>query len=96
MKKIFTPILLSLFVLPALAQLEITAIGSPVSIDFSGFMGSGFAPDPAADQLDSDTWSVTGLSDGDVEFGGSGLSGDFARGSTTGGVTTGGVYAAYW
>lgn len=94
MKKLLTYVLSAIVVLPAVAQLEITAIGSPVTIDFTGFMGSGFAPDPAADQLDSDTWAVTGLSDGDLDFGGTGVTGDFARGSTTGGVTTGGVYAA--
>jgi hypothetical protein len=87
MKKLLTYVLSAIVVLPAVAQLEITAIGSPVTIDFTGFMGSGFAPDPAADQLDSDTWAVTGLSDGDLDFGGTAVTGDFARGSTTGGVT---------
>lgn len=61
--------------------------------DFTGFTGAGFAPTPSAGQLDSDIYSVTGLSDGDIAFGGTGDSGDFARGTTAGGVTTGGVYA---
>ncbi|NBD36582.1 MAG: hypothetical protein GVY30_11375, partial [Chloroflexi bacterium] len=62
--------------------------------DFNTFDGSGFAPSPAAGQLDSDAWSVTGLSDGDVGFGDT-CSGDVdcARGPSTGGVSTGGVYA---
>ena len=60
--------------------------------DFNSFTGSGFSPDPSVGQLDSDVWSVTGLSDGDLNFGGTETSGDFARGSSTGGVTTGGIY----
>jgi hypothetical protein len=83
-------------------QLSITSTGTNFTIDFDNtgsgvnngtFDGSGFAPSPAAGQLDSDGWSVTGLSDGDVLFGGAGNSGDFARGSSSGGVSTGGVYA---
>ncbi|MBX7081596.1 MAG: hypothetical protein K1X88_20510, partial [Nannocystaceae bacterium] len=43
-----------------------------VEIDLSGFDGSGFAPDPAPGQLDSDDWSVR-LSDISVlDFGGAG------------------------
>ncbi len=61
-------------------------------VDFTGFTGAGFAPSPAAGQLDSDSWRVTGLSDGAGSFGGTHTSGDFARGPSTGGVTTGGVY----
>lgn len=63
------------------------------SENFSGFLGTGFAPSPAAGQLDSDVWRVTGLSDGAGTFGGTHTGGDFARGGSTGGVTTGGVYA---
>lgn len=62
-------------------------------IDFAGFTGSGFAPNPSAGQLDSDIWRVTGLSDGNGTFGGTHTAGDFARGSSNGGVTTGGIYA---
>ncbi|MCZ6776020.1 MAG: T9SS type A sorting domain-containing protein [Ignavibacteria bacterium] len=64
-----------------------------VEIDFNSFMGSGFAPTPAAGQLDSDTWRVIGLSDSAGTFGGTDTLGDFARGTSTGGVGTGGVYA---
>jgi len=63
-----------------------------VDEDFNGFAGSGFAPMPAAGQLDSDLWRATGFS-ADGSFGGTFDSGDFARGSSTGGVSTGGVYA---
>ena len=76
------------------AQLELTALGVAVTEDFSGFAGAGFDASPDDGMLDSDTWIVTGLSDGDVDFGGSATTGDFARGSTMGGITTGGVYAA--
>jgi len=61
--------------------------------DFETFTGSGFSPTPTTGQLDSNMWIVTGFSDGDLVFGGTGDSGDFARGSSNGGVGTGGVYA---
>lgn len=67
-----------------------TEIGS---FDFTGFDGSGFTPTPAAGQLDSDDWATTGWSDGSMAFGGTETTGDFARGSSTGGVGTGGIYA---
>ena len=75
----------------ARADVEIPAGG--VEITFDGFDGSGFAPDPAAGQLDSDDWSVLGLSDGDLDFGQTGDGGDYARGIEIAGVATGGVYA---
>jgi len=61
--------------------------------DFNTFTGSGFSPTPAAGQLDSNTWIVTGLSEGSMSFGDTKTSGDFARGTSNGGVGTGGVYA---
>lgn len=57
------------------------------------FDGSGFATEPLDGQLDSDSWSVLGFSDGDFAFGGEAASGDFARGISSGGVSTGGLYA---
>jgi hypothetical protein len=75
------------------AQLIITDLNTPYVIDFTGFDGSGFAPNPSAGQLDSDTWVVTGLSDGNSNFGGTYTSGDWARGASNGGVSSGGVYA---
>lgn len=74
-------------------QLLIDNSSTSYTIGFSGFDGSGFDPNPGTGQLDSDTWSLIGLSDGDLSFGGTGTSGDFARGSSTGGVTTAGIYA---
>lgn len=57
------------------------------------FDGSGLAADPQNGQLDSDSWSIAGLSDGDLPFGGTRTDGDYARGDSTGGVSTGGLYA---
>lgn len=65
------------------------------SEDFNSFRGNGFAPSPAAGQLDSDSWWVTGLSAGDGVLGGlyTDPLQDFARGTSTGFVSTGGIYA---
>jgi hypothetical protein len=73
-------------------QVEILSPSAPVAIDFSTFLGNGFSPAPGPDQLDSDSWAIIGLSDGDMAFGGTEISGDFARGSSAGGVTSGGIY----
>ena len=79
---------------PAFAEIGASPTGSPLfSEDFSGWQGNGFAPAPAAGQLDSNLWRVRGLSDGDGSFGGTHASGDFARGSSVGNVSTGGIYA---
>jgi len=63
-----------------------------VAEDFEDFAGLGFAATPIAGQLDSDAWRATGFS-ADGSFGGTFDSGDFARGSASGGVSTGGIYA---
>jgi len=60
---------------------------------FDGFLGTGFSPAPDPGQLNSGNWRITGMSDGDGSFDGTYDTGDFARGSSTGGVTTGGTYA---
>ena len=78
--------------LPANAQIVLSD-STPTNITFTGFTGSGFAADPAAGQLDSDEIIVVGCSDGDMAWGGVYTTGDWARGSSTGGVTSGGVYA---
>ena len=69
--------------------------GSPGVNGAGAYQGNGFdAPGGAAGTLDSEAWAVTGLSDGATTFGGTFLSGDYARGSDPGdGVGTGGVYA---
>jgi hypothetical protein len=61
--------------------------------DFTNFTATGFDPNPGPGQLDSDTWTLTGFSDGDMTFGDSVTSGDLARGQPPAHVTTGGVYA---
>ncbi len=48
------------------------------------FDGSGFVPTPATGQLDSDSWLVQGLSDGDSAFGDSNTAGDFTGSATFG------------
>lgn len=94
--------LLALAAGAAVAQAQVAFTGQPVVIDFDSalagvnagqFTGAGFSPTPSTGQLDSDAWAVTGLSDGDLAFGGSGTTGDYARGTSAGGVTTGGIYA---
>jgi hypothetical protein len=75
------------------ASLVLGSPGTPAVVDFTGFDGSGFSPAPAPGQLDSDTWRVTGMSDGDGAFGGTYDFGDFARGASSGAVSSGGVYA---
>jgi uncharacterized repeat protein (TIGR01451 family) len=69
-------------------------------IDFSTFAGAGFAPVPAAGQLDSDIWIVEGLAAGPMTYGDTkgdvdtlGNPTDYSRGTSTGGVTSAGVYA---
>ncbi|PHS61921.1 MAG: hypothetical protein COB12_11530 [Flavobacterium sp.] len=60
---------------------------------FTTFTGAGFTPNPTAGQLDSDVIIVSGFSNGSLNYGDSGTSGDFSRGQNDGGVGTGGIYA---
>lgn len=73
------------------AQLSISALNTPVTEDFTGYLGGGYTSNPNADQLDSDTWRVTGLQDGDMSFGGNYSSGDYALGTWVSG-NQGGLY----
>ncbi len=73
------------------AQLNIGVSGVATE-DFSTFDGSGFAPLPGLGELDSDAWAITGFSDGNLPFGGTATSGDYARGTDFGFVSTGGIY----
>ncbi len=105
MKKIRFVCLLALCLLSfnsfSFGQLSFTGNGTQ-TIDFSGtiagvnngaYSGVGFTPIPSVGQLDSDAWAVTGWSDGNLAFGETRTTGDYARGSTAGAVTTGGFYA---
>ncbi len=83
-------------------QLSVTSTDTYFVIDFDNtlsgvnngaFAGSGFESSPSSGELDSDALIVTGMSNGDLAFGGSGAGiGDLHRDASTGGETTGGVY----
>ena len=90
-----------------MAQLILTNAVPSASVDFSNnmqttvgsnpsqpFTGAGFSPNPIiAGRLNSNAWSFTGWSDGNLNFGATNISGDYARGTSTTAQTTGGVYA---
>ena len=75
------------------AQLILNSVSTPETISFIDFNATGFSPNPIQGQLNSNTWSINGLSDGDLDFSFLGTTGDYARGISGGGVTTGGVYS---
>lgn len=84
------------------AQLEISSVGTQFTIDFNtslsgvnsgAFQASGLTSSPTSGQLNSNAWRFTGFSDGDTDFGESHTSGDFSRGTSTGGIGTSGMYA---
>ncbi len=78
--------------IPVSASLMIDEPITLYTIDFSSFTGSGFAPEPETGQLDSDTWRIAGMSDGDLPFGGTFTIGDYAKGLSTGDVGPSGIY----
>jgi hypothetical protein len=92
MKKI---ILVGLMAAPIamFAQLSLDAFGADVPVDLSDYAGAGFQPGGGSGTLNSDIWSAEGFTDGAVDFGGTNLTGDFARGIGGAGVTTGGIYS---
>lgn len=92
MKKFYFVFGAMLFSVIGKAQLSIPTTGVPVQIDFTGFAGAGFQPGGGGGTLNSDEWSAIGFSEGDVDFGATALTGDFARGVTMGLETTGGIY----
>ncbi|WP_075591085.1 T9SS type A sorting domain-containing protein [Labilibacter marinus] len=86
----------------AISQLSIDQTGANYTIDFDNsvsgindgaFAGSGFTPTPSTGQLNSNGIIATGLSDGDINFGDSNETADFARGTSNGGIGTGGIYS---
>ena len=91
MKKLITLLLMS--VTCSANAVIISATDVAYVEDFASFAGLGFSPTPGAGQLNSNDWIVQGFSDGSLNFGDTGTTGDFARGSATGSQTTGGVYA---
>lgn len=78
---------------PATALAQRVVDGNLTVESFDGFAGAGFVPAPGVTQLDSDEWSITGLSDGACNFGETCNAGDYARGSSPGGVNDGGMWA---
>ncbi len=92
--------------LPVHAQLTVNSFNTTATVDFdntvsgvnngtwSGLPNSGFQPSPNAGQLDSDAWAVTGWSDGNLAFGGTRTTGDYARGALNNSAAgTAGFYA---
>lgn len=77
---------------PASADVELAPL---VVIDFSTYDGSGFNPEPAAGQLDSDDWAVRLSGAAAVNFGetGEGNGSVFAWGTSPGDVDDGGIWA---
>jgi hypothetical protein len=73
------------------AQLALTTF-DPTVVDFTGYTGAGFQAAPAAGQLDSDMFAITGFADGSLAFGGTQTAGDYARGTASAAVSTGGLY----
>ena len=69
--------------------------GSPGVNGGGPYLGNGFdVPGGTAGTLDSDAFALAGMSDGNLNFGGTALGGDFGRGvDADGGVVSGGAYA---
>ncbi len=100
-------LVLSLYTFELDAQVSLTNAAPALTIDFSNgmqtgvgsnpstaFTAAGFEPNPVtAGRLNSNAWAITGWSDGDLAFGATKTTGDYARGTTTTAVTTGGIYA---
>lgn len=89
---ILTGVGLTLVAAPASADVEIAPL---VVIDVSAFDGTGFNPEPAAGQLDSDDWAVRLSGPAAVDFGetAEGEGNIFAWGTSPGDVDDGGVWA---
>ena len=90
----FLLVLLGVALRPLAAQLSIATTGVAVAANIDDFEGAGFQPGGGLGTLNSNTWSAQGFSTGDVDFGGTALTGDLARGiGALGSITTGGIYA---
>ena len=76
------------------AQVSITATGVVVPVDIEDYTGTGFQPGGGDGTLNSDIFAAQGFSTGDVDFGGTALDGDLARGvAELGTITIGGIYS---
>ena len=78
----------------ALADIAIDDDG--VTVNFTDFTAAGFAATPSAGQLSSNDWSISGFSDGDLNFGSTNTAPDYKRGvpaGMLGNLNEGGIYA---
>lgn len=72
---------------------QITFDSTLIDVNEGAFNASGLSASPGNGQLNSNAWSFLGFSDGDTDFGETHNSGDFSRGTSSGGISTGGLYA---
>ena len=75
---------------PLCGQLSINSAGTDYTIDFNGYDGSALSP--TSPGINSNSWAITGLSLGSVDFGNTGAAGSF-RGTAVGAVSDAGIYA---
>jgi hypothetical protein len=63
-------------------------------VNEGSYQAAGMSPTLTSGELNSNTWAITGFSDGAIAFGGTSIDGqDYERGNATGAVATGGVYS---
>ena len=105
--KLLGMILLCLSATTGWGQVSLTNGTPGATIDFSSstlstagtnpgtaFSAAGFSPNPTiAGRLNSNAWAISGWSDGNLTFGGTNTTGDYARGAVNTAQTTGGIYA---
>ncbi len=106
MKFVLLFIIVLLFIGTNTAQVYLENTGSQYTIDFRNpvfavnggiYTGAGFSSGGGAGQLDSRAWASTGMSDGDLAFGGTQTTGgtDYTRGTVTFSPSGGGGFYAY-
>jgi hypothetical protein len=76
----------------AQAQLALTTDSVPVTIDFTGWSGTGLDPSPAAGHLDSDTWRIYGLAAPAMSFSDTKTVAPFNGGANAGTAATAALY----
>lgn len=82
------------FAIPLADTRYVIDFNNPVpNVNNASFDGSGLAQLPVNGQLDSNSFAFEGFSDGDADFNMDNTTGDFARGTSTGGVSSAGIYA---
>jgi hypothetical protein len=71
----------------------ITFENSLAGVNDSTYTGTGITPNPNPGQLNSQSWAITGFTDGVLNFGDTKTTGDFAQGKTSTAASTAGLYA---